>query len=182
MARANRGNVPAGIYHVTRRSAGSIDMFRDDFDRTDFCRRLERAIKRFTWTCHAFVLMDTHYHLLLAVPSNTLQPGMHALNGPYAQAFNRRWGRTGHLRGSPYTLKPILDDGHLLSAVRYIARNPVRARLCAAAADWIWGSYRGCVVAAERRFGFVTDVLTLACLSDDRETARRFLRLIVETP
>ena len=55
----------AGIYHVTHRTAGPIDMFRDDVDRTDFCVRLARVIRKHDWVCHSFVLMPTHYHLLL---------------------------------------------------------------------------------------------------------------------
>jgi len=49
MARRPRGTVYPGIYHVTRRSAGPIEMFRDDVDRTDFCKRLEQTIVRFEW-------------------------------------------------------------------------------------------------------------------------------------
>ena len=106
-------------------------MFRDDVDRTDFCVRLARVIRKHDWVCHSFVLMPTHYHLLLEVDDNMLQPGMQRLNGTYAQAFNRRWGRWGHLRGDRYSAKPVESDGHFLGCVRYIARNPVEAGLCA---------------------------------------------------
>jgi len=64
----------AGIYHVTRRSAGPVEMFRDDFDRTDFCRRLERTIDKHAWTCHAFCLVGTHYHLLVEVEETHCSP------------------------------------------------------------------------------------------------------------
>ena len=90
-----RGPIAPGIYHVNRRSAGPIAMYRDDFDRTDFCKRLSRTIRKYGWKCHAFVLMTTHYHLLVEVDQDALQPGMHMLNSQYAQVFNRRWAREG---------------------------------------------------------------------------------------
>jgi putative transposase len=179
MARRARGTLYAGIYHVTRRSAGPIEMFRDDFDRTDFCMRLERTIARFDWICHAFCLMTTHYHLLLEVAEDALQPGMRLLNGCYAQEFNRRWGRNGHLKGSPYGATRVETDEHLLSCVRYIARNPVEAGLCSHPAEWIWGSYRGCA-GYDIGFGFVTNDFILSLFHESRTKAQRLLRIFVE--
>lgn len=155
-------------------------MFRDDFDRTDFCRRLERTIRRYDWTCHSFCLMTTHYHLLVGVAEDALQPGMHLLNSTYAQAFNLRWGRSGHLKGSPYGATLIETDTHLLACVRYIARNPVEAGLCAEPADWIWSSYRGCA-GYDDGFSFVTNDFVLSCFHEDRARAIQLLRVFVET-
>ena len=154
-------------------------MFIDDFDRTSFCRWLERAMLRYAWICHAFCLMTTHYHLLVQVEEDMLQPGMRVLNGPYAQEFNRRHGRKGHLKGGPYGATAVKTDEQLLRTVRYIARNPVRAGLCESPADWVWGSYRGCA-GYDSGFPFVTTDFVLACLHEDRATAQRMLRALVE--
>ncbi|HEY2373129.1 MAG TPA: transposase [Gaiellaceae bacterium] len=180
MAREPRGTVYAGIYHVTRRSAGPVDMFRDDVDRTDFCNRLDRAIGRFDWLCHAFCLMSTHYHLLLEVDEDALQPGMRVLNGCYAQQFNRRWARSGHLKGGPYGAARIETEEHLLGCVRYIARNPVEAGLCVHPADWYWSSYRGCA-GYDDGFRFVTNEFILSLFHENRARAQRLLRAFVET-
>ncbi|HZS23625.1 MAG TPA: transposase [Gaiellaceae bacterium] len=180
MARHGRGTVYAGIYHVTRRSAGPVEMFRDDFDFTDFCRRLLRTINRYSWTCHFFCLMTTHYHLLLEVEEDALQPGMHELNGEYAQEFNRRWGRAGHLRGGPYGAKLVSTDEHLFEVVRYIARNPVEAGMCERPADWTWSSYRGCAGYDDDGFPFVTNDFVLSSFHEDRTRAIRLLRAFVE--
>jgi REP element-mobilizing transposase RayT len=179
MARRARGTVYAGVYHVTRRSAGPIEMFRDDFDRTDFCNRLARTITRFDWICHAFVLMTTHYHLLVQVEEDKLQPGMSVLNAGYALEFNRRYGRSGHLKGSPYGANIVETDEHLLSCVRYIARNPVEAGVCEHPADWTWGSYRGCA-GYDNGFAFVTNDFILSSFHANRAKAQRLLRAFVE--
>jgi putative transposase len=179
MVRIARGDVPAGIYHATHRTAGPILMFRDDIDRTDFCMRLARIIEAQRWVCHAFCLMPTHYHLLLAVERNALQPGMQYLNGTYAQNFNRRWGRWGHLKGERYSAKPIESDGHMLAAFRYIALNPVVAGLCDRASDWMWGSYRDCI-GLDKRLAFVTHDFIRSYFGPDRERAVQLLREFVE--
>ena len=154
-------------------------MYRDDFDRTDFCNRLARTITRFGWKCLSFCLMTTHYHLLLEVQQDALQPGMSSLNGPYAAAFNARWGRSGHLRAGPYKLRRIEDDTQLLRCVRYIALNPVEAAMCSHPADWPWSSYRG-TAGYDKGFPFVTDDLVLGILDNDRAKAQRLLRILVE--
>lgn len=181
VARKQRGAIVPGIYHVTRRSAGPIAMFRDDIDRTGFCNHLNRVVTRFDWVCHSFCLMTTHYHLLVSVEQDALQPGMHALNGPYAQAFNLRHGRNGHLRGSPYGARLIADDDDLLGVVRYIALNPVRGGLCAHPADWVWSSYPQTAGYSASGFPFVTSELILGCLNDNSTRSRQLLRLLVES-
>lgn len=111
-------------------------MFLDDDDRTRFAMLLIRTIMRAKWTCRAFCLMTTHYHLLLDVAANALQPGMQHLNGNYARGFNLRHGRSGHLFGERYHDVLVESDEHMLELLRYIARNPVEAGLCARPSDW----------------------------------------------
>ena len=157
------------------RSAGPIPMFLDDYDRTLFCSLLARTIKKHTWICRAFCLMTTHYHLLLDVKDNALQLGMHNLNGPYAQRFNARHKRSGHLRGDRYRAIRVESDGHMLQLLRYIARNPVEAGLCEHPSDWPWSSYRGCAE-LDAGFAFVDSSLLRAYFGRDRRLATRLVR------
>ena len=179
VARKRRGEIAAGTYHVTLKSAGPVAFYHDDFDRTDFCNRLEQVIRRCSWTCRAFCLMPTHYHLVLDVEENMLQGGMSLLNGGYAQNFNRRHGRWGHLCGDRYGSVAITSDGHMLAVLRYVARNPVKAGLCKEPGDWIWGSYRGCAE-LDDSFPFVDHSLMRSYFGDDRRKATRLLRAFVE--
>lgn len=179
MARMARGHVPAGTYHVTTRTAGPVPLSLDDLDRRAFCRLLSKMIARFDWRCPAFCLMPTHYHLLIDVAENNLQAGMHQLNGQYAQNFNRRHRRSGHLHGARYHAEPVLTDGHMLYAFRYIARNPLEAELCDSPADWLWSSYRG-TAGLDGRFAFVDDAVIRDYFGGDSEEALRLLRNFVE--
>jgi hypothetical protein len=125
--------------------------------------------------------MTTHFHLVLEVEDDMLSPGMRDLFGPYAQEFNRRHGRYGHLRAEPFKLRPIFGDGGLWRIVAYVANNPVEAKLCELPQDWLWSSYAGSA-GYRKQFPFVDDTLLLGSLHDDVEKARLLLREIVESP
>ena len=91
--------------------------------------------------CHAYCLMENHYHLLVETPRANLDDAMQRLNGTYAMRFNRHHERTGHVFQGRYGAKLITDDDYALTVVRYIAANPVQAGLCAVPEDWRWSSY-----------------------------------------
>lgn len=178
MARRARGFLEAGVYHVTTKSAGPIPLFRDDADRIDFCNRLALTVRRGRWQCVAFCLMTTHYHLLVDVADDALQGVMHWLNGTYAQRFNRRHGRSGHLNGARYYCSVIETDGRLLRALRYIALNPVKAGLCKRPQDWPWSSYGG-TAGYSRPFRFVNDT-RIRDFFEPGQAGKRALRAYVE--
>ena len=77
--------------------------------------------------CHAYCLMENHYHLLVETPRANLDDAMQRLNGTYAMRFNRHHERTGHVFQGRYGAKLITDDDYALTVVRYIAANPVQA-------------------------------------------------------
>ena len=180
MAGLPRGDLPEGTYHVTTRTAGPIPMFLDDLDRSQFVNLLLRTLMRRRWTCRAFCLMTTHYHLLVEVPEDDLDRGMKSLNWQYAWWFNRRHARAGHLVGRRYGAVLIETDAHMLNAMRYIALNPVHAGLCRKPEGWAWSSYRRCV-GLEDPFAFVDPSPLQAYFGGDLTEAARRIRLFVGT-
>jgi putative transposase len=145
MARALRLEFPGALYHVTSRGNAGGQIFLDDADRRAFLELLARVVGRFAWFLHAFCLMGNHYHLVLETPKPNLSRGMRSLNGAYAQTFNRRVGRKGHVFQGRFHAVLVEREGHLLELTRYVVLNPVRARLVTAAGDWRWSSYRAAV-------------------------------------
>jgi putative transposase len=101
-------------------------------------RLLRDVVARGRWSCHAYCLMGTHYHLVLESDRDALSAGVQRLNGVYAQLFNRRHGRTGHLFGDRFHAWVIVDEDHLRATCAYVLENPVRAGLCADPSDWPW--------------------------------------------
>jgi len=142
MARPLRIQYPGAVYHLTNRGNEKRAIFTDDWDREAFLDLLHQVNRRYRWLCHAYCLMENHYHLLVETPEGNLSIGMRQLNGVYTQAFNRRQGRVGHLFQGRYKALLIQKDSHLLEVCRYIVGNPVRAGLVPEAEDWKWSSYR----------------------------------------
>ncbi len=86
--------------------------------------------------------MSNHYHLLLETPEIGLSRGMKWLNQEYAESFNERHQRVGHLFQGRFKGILVEREGHLLELIRYIVLNPVRANLAGFAGDYTWSSYR----------------------------------------
>jgi putative transposase len=131
-----------GIFHVTTRGVARQAISRDDEDRRLFLVLLARATRRTNWDCHAFCLMPNHHHLIVETHQDLLSVGLRQLNGRYAQAFNERHERTGHLFGDRFAAFVIGDEEHLRAAAEYVLQNPVRAGLCRRADDWPWSGAR----------------------------------------
>ena len=142
MARPLRIEYPGAVYHATSRGNEKKPIFKDDHDRESFLAILARVNKRYHWICHAYCLMDNHYHLLLETPDGNLSLGMRQLNGVYTQVFNKRHNRAGHLLQGRYKGILVQKDSHLLEVSRYVVLNPVRARMAETADAWKWSSYR----------------------------------------
>jgi REP element-mobilizing transposase RayT len=127
---------------VTSRGNARADIFDDTVDRQTFLRLLESVVNRFNWICHAYCLMDNHYHLLIETPDGNLSMGMRHLNGVYTQSFNRRHKRVGHVFQGRFKAVLIEKESHLLELSRYVVLNPVRAGMVSSPQKWRWSSYR----------------------------------------
>jgi putative transposase len=156
MPRRPRETAPGTIHHIYARGVAGTDVFRDDLDRQLYLRLLGDALDRFELVCLAHCLMANHVHLLLETPEDNLSRGIQRVHGIYAQKFNWRHGRSGHLFQGRFGATRITSNAHLLIATMYIARNPVEAGLCAEPGDWRWTSYE----AALARHGIASEPST----------------------
>jgi putative transposase len=145
MARPLRLAFPGAVYHVTSRGNARQDIVVDDRDRSQFLSLLAHVVDRYGWLCHAYCLMDNHYHLLLETPQPNLSLGMRQLNGRYTQAYNRQHERVGHLFQGRFTAILVEKEAHLLELCRYVVLNPMRAQMVTHPRRWAWSSYRATV-------------------------------------
>ena len=133
---------PSGVWHVTTRGVERRRVFLDRGDARAFLRQLSQAVATLELDVHALCLMPNHYHLVVESGREPLSRALHRVNGVYAEEFNAKYGRSGHLWGDRFALWQIRDDDHLHAACAYVLANPVRAGLCEAAADWRWSRSR----------------------------------------
>jgi putative transposase len=141
MPRRPRAEFEGAIHHVFARGAARQDVFVDDADRRRYLELLDRTVSWLSWRCLTYCLMSNHMHLLIETPKPNLQHGMQRFHGEYAQRFNRRHTRSGHVFQGRYKAVPVESDAQLFAAVRYIVNNPVEAGLCDAPETWPWSSH-----------------------------------------
>lgn len=178
MARQLRHQFPGAVYHITSRGNARGQLFFDDADEESFLHTLARVVADCRWLCHAYCLMGNHYHLVLETPRPNLALGMRRLNSTYAQAFNQRRARVGHVFQGRYKAILVEKEAHLLEVCRYVVLNPVRARLCATAAEWSSSSYRATAGHASRP-SFLSVAWILGHFAIDRRRAQERYRAFV---
>jgi REP element-mobilizing transposase RayT len=142
MARQPRRCVLDGIYHVTSRGVARAPIYVDADDYRWFLVLLRTTVDRWDWAFHVLCLMPNHFHFVVETTGPRLSAGMHHVNGVYAETFNAKYERSGHLFGDRFHTRVVRDETHLLAVCRYVIDNPVRAGLCATAADWPWSASR----------------------------------------
>ena len=97
MPRKPREEVVDGIFHVYARGNDKRLIYWDEVDRQIYLQALGAVVERCRWRLLAFCLMDNHVHLLVETPDANLGTGMQRLHSDYAQQFNQRHGRSGHV-------------------------------------------------------------------------------------
>jgi putative transposase len=129
------------MFHVTARGVRKTELFVDDRDRELYLDLLASTIARFRWQCLGYCLMGNHVHLLIQLRLPNLSRGMQRIHGMYAYRFNTRHGHVGHVFDRRFFSSHIASESHLLATFRYIALNPVTARVCSDPADFRWSSF-----------------------------------------
>jgi len=172
MARQLRIEIPGGTYHITARGNVRRTIFRDDRDRQRMLAGVSTAVDEYGWLVHAYCLMPNHYHLLVETPLPNLSRGMKKINGTYAQGFNARHKRVGHVFQDRFHSILVDKEDYLLKLSRYIVLNPVRAKIVAMPEEWAWSSYRPTVGTGPRP-RFLTCEQILGYFGESREKARR---------
>lgn len=179
MSRPLRIEFPGAVYHVTSRGNARQEIFLNDGDRETFLATLAWVVERFDWKCHAYCLMDNHFHLLIETPQSNLSLGMRQLNGVYTQRFNRIHKRVGHLFQGRFKAILIERDNYLLELCRYIVLNPVRAHMVEFAEKYRWSSYLATVGESAIPAGLTIDWV-LAQFSRTKAVARKRYAEFVE--
>ncbi len=127
MPRKARIDAPGALQHTIIRWIERKAIFKDSQDYQNFIERLGTILIDTSTTCYAWVQMTNHVHLFLRTGQTPLSTVMRRLLTGYAQQFNRRHKRHGHLFQNRYKSILCEEDLYLLELVRYIHLNPIRA-------------------------------------------------------
>ena len=142
MARFARIVAPGCPHHVTARGNRREPVFFEDGDQDIYRDLLSEQMRKAEVEVWAYCLMPNHVHLILC-PSTAdgMARALGAAHRRWANFVNARGRWRGHLFDGRFA-SVVMDEAHLHAAIRYVALNPVRARLAARAQDWPWSSTR----------------------------------------
>lgn len=142
MSRLPRIVLPGVPHHVTQRGNRRERTFFEDGDYALYLDLLADAAHKASTEIWSYCLMPNHVHIIL-VPQDAdgLRRTFGDLHRRYTGYINARMRTTGHLWQGRFA-SAAMDEAHLVAAFRYVALNPVRARLARRATDWPWSSSR----------------------------------------
>jgi putative transposase len=140
MPRNARCVLPGHPYHVTQRGTDRQTVFRTATDYKVYLALLREQLRYVEVSVHAWCLMRNHVHLVVTPHEvEALAFLFRRVHGRYAQYFNAKHHRTGHLWQNRF-YSCILAGSHVRKALRYVERNPVRAEIAERPADYRWSS------------------------------------------
>ncbi|MBA3035213.1 MAG: transposase [Desulfobacterium sp.] len=181
MTRKARIDAPGALHHIIVRGIERTNIFRTDFDRNDFLKRLGKLVTETKSRCFAWALLSNHFHLLVKTGNVPVATLMRRLLTGYAVSFNRRYKRSGHLFQNRYKSILCQEDSYLLELVRYIHLNPLRAKLVdnIQALDYYpYSGHSSIMAKVSRQWQDVSGVLEL--FGNKTATARRRYKAFVD--
>jgi len=141
MPRPPRFSFGGVYYHVLNRGNNQAPVFHTPGDYRAMVRLIERACRRIRIYVLAYCLMPNHFHfVVLPVRDGDLSRWIQWLCTSHVRRYHRHYGKSGHVWQGRFKSFPIQDDEHLLTVLRYVERNPVRAGLVQRCEDWPWSS------------------------------------------
>jgi len=171
MPRQMRRLSQSKIYHVVIRGNESKELFLDDYDRIRFIDTLWNKKQKRQFPVYAYCLMNNHVHLVIGEGDDTISKIMQGINTSYAYYFNKKYGRMGHLFQDRFKSEVIEDEAYLLTAVRYVHNNPVKAKIVAEPSAYKWSSFNCYVTRDDSGKGRIEKEMILEMFSHDRDKA-----------
>lgn len=140
MPRQPRVHFPGAIFHVIARGNNQQPVFSQDDDRRRYLNRLEYYQQKYPFEIFAYVLMNNHVHLIIQVQDFPLAKIMQGLQQSYTLYYNHKYDCSGHVFQQRYKALLCQKDDYLLTLIKYIHLNPVRAGITESL-DYAWSSH-----------------------------------------
>ena len=140
MPRQARKQSATGIYHIMVRGINRKRIFEDNEDCEIFFSTLLRSKEKIGFALYGYCLMGNHIHLLIR-DKKSLALAMQSICSSYVYWYNGKYDRVGHLFQERYKSEAVETDAYLLTVLRYIHQNPVKAGITNRVEEYPWSSY-----------------------------------------
>ncbi|MEN6324895.1 MAG: transposase [Syntrophomonas sp.] len=175
MPRQARQVSKTGIYHVIVRGINRQEIYHDDDDYERYLMTLHRIGRESQLEIMGYCLMSNHAHLLIKEGEVVVSHAMKRLGASYAYWYNLKYEHSGHVFQDRFKSENVEDDAYLITVIRYIHRNPIKAGIISRAEDYRWSSakeYYGSKIEVEN----TKTKLILSLFADDTQVAKKNMR------
>jgi putative transposase len=124
MPRIARQKTYDAIFHIMARSISEVELFKGDEDKKTYLGLVKKYQKLYEFRVFGYCLMSNHVHLMIDANGADISKIMHSINFSYAQYFNRKHNRHGHLFQDRFKSKMVKDEKYLITLSAYIHNNP----------------------------------------------------------
>jgi len=153
MPRIVRGLSANSVYHVLNRGNGKQKVFHKEQDYKAFIDLIKESKTKYSMRIFAYCLMPNHFHIILMpIKGEELSKWMQWLMTSHVRRYHKHYGTSGHIWQGRFKSFIIREDSYLLTAIRYVEGNPVRAGLVGSAQDWLWSSHRETICERSKLF------------------------------
>ena len=174
MPRAARIKFFDSVFHIMVRSISDVDLYREDRDKDKYLELIKRYQEQFGFKVYAYCIMNTHGHLIVDANGADISKIMHGINQCYAQYFNRKYKRHGHVFQDRFKSKIITDESYLINLSAYIHNNPSDIEEYKDCIEKYKYSTLGLYLGeATDKYKITDEAFVMQLFSSDKETARK---------
>lgn len=142
MTRRARVKSRSGIYHIMWRGANRQEIFHDDEDCKSLLDILHKYRLKTKMRIYGWCLMNNHIHLLIREGNEDLAITMKRIGVSFVSYYNWKYETSGHLFQDRFKSENVENDQYLLTVIRYIHQNPLKAKMVKRVDEWRWSSCR----------------------------------------
>jgi REP element-mobilizing transposase RayT len=172
MARKPRIEFEGAFYHVITRGNQRQHVFAEEKDYVRYLEILSHYKDRYHFFLYGYVLMGNHVHLLMEMRETPLSKILQGITQRYTVYFNKKYRKVGHLFQGRYKALLCDKDSYLLSLIKYIHLNPVRAGVAKTAEEYFWSSHRFYIKRGKTPV-VIDQEKVLSMFSEDKVKARK---------
>lgn len=180
MARVARKRSKSGIYHIMLRGVNKKQIFHDDDDHLRFLEIVEETKEKANLKVYGWCLMGNHVHLLLCEGNEDISNSMKRMGVSYAFHYQTKYKWVGHLFQGRFRSEPVDKEDYLLTVIRYIHQNPVKARLVNSPEQWRWSSCIGYYGRSKKSDDILDKEFILGLFSNNQIEAIGYFKLFNE--
>lgn len=142
MPRQARKKSKTGIYHIMVRGINRQTIFEDNEDCVKFIDTIRLNKEKSRFDLYGYCLMGNHVHMLLREGAESVSLTMQRICSGFVYWYNWKYDRLGHLFQERYKSEVVEDERYLLTVLRYIHQNPIKAGLTNTLEEYQWSSYQ----------------------------------------